>query len=152
MAPDCFPDKLSPFWRRKEELCIESECITKGCRVVIPEKLQKRVLDELHRGHPGVVRMKMQARNHVWWPELEKSIEWCASACSACQATKNSPARAPLHPWVWPTAPCPFGLCRTCFGHIPIAVSGDSTRYDRSAPLYSDVWSRLADSVTSCGP
>ena len=77
----------------------------RGCRVVIPEKLQKKVLDELHRGHPGVVRMKMQARNHVWWPELDKSIEWCASACSACQATKNSPARAPLYPWVWPTAP-----------------------------------------------
>ena len=41
----------------------------RGCRVVIPEKLQQKVLDELHRGHPGVVRMKMQAQNHVWWPE-----------------------------------------------------------------------------------
>ena len=104
--PPTVSDKLSPFWRRKEELCIESECIMRGCRAVIPEKLQQKVLDELHREHPGVVRMKMQVRNHVWWPKLDKYIERCAtSACSACQATKNSPARAPLHPWVWPMLP-----------------------------------------------
>ena len=71
----------------------------------MPAKLHKKVLEELHRGHPGVVRMKALARSHVWWPELDKEIEECAKACSACQANKHAPAKAPLHPWNWPSSP-----------------------------------------------
>ena len=25
----------------------------------------------IHEGHPGIVRMKMFARNYVWWPKLD---------------------------------------------------------------------------------
>ena len=103
--PTTIPDYLIPFWRRKEGLGVEGDCILWGCRVVIPQRLQQRVLDELHQGHPGVVRMKMLARGHVWWPGLDKAIEQQARECHACQASKNSPARAPLHSWAWPSAP-----------------------------------------------
>jgi len=83
---------------------VEGDCILWGCRVVVPARLQKRVLDELHQGHPGVVKMKMLARGHVWWPGLDKALEQQARECGACQANKNSPARAPLHSWAWPSA------------------------------------------------
>ena len=44
-----------------------------GCSCgVISTKLRHRVLEELHRGHLGVVRMKALARSHVWWPELDR--------------------------------------------------------------------------------
>ena len=103
--PEDTQGPLTPFWRRKEELAIESDCILWGVRVVVPAKLHKKVLEELHRGHPGVVRMKALAWSHVWWPELDKEIEECAKACSACQANKHVPAKAPLHPWNWPSSP-----------------------------------------------
>ena len=104
--PSEVPENLIPFWRRREGLSTESDCVLWGCRVVIPKGLRKRVLEELHQGHTGVVRMKAVARSHVWWPDLDKSIEKTAKNCSACQTSnKNSPAKAPLHPWVWPTAP-----------------------------------------------
>ena len=70
----------------------------------MPAKLHKKVLEELHCGHPGVVRMKALAWSHVWWPELDKEIEKCAKSCSACQANKHAPAKAPLHPWNWPSS------------------------------------------------
>ena len=101
--PEDTQGPLTPFWRRKEELPIECDCILWGVRVVVPAKLHKKVLEELHRGHPGVIRMKALARSHVWWPELDKEIEECAKACSACQANKHAPAKAPLHPWNWPS-------------------------------------------------
>ena len=28
-----------------------------------------------------------------------------SKSCRACQEVQNSPAAAPLHPWVWPTKP-----------------------------------------------
>ena len=71
----------------------------------MPLALQKRVLEELHEGHPGIVRMKSLARSHVWWPGLDSDIEQLAKGCMACQSVKNAPAVAPLHPWVWPDQP-----------------------------------------------
>ena len=103
--PTTIPDYLIPFWRRKEGLGVEGDCILWGCRVVIPRRLQQLVLDELHQGHTGVVRMKTLARGHVWWPGLDKAIEQQARECRACQASKNSPARAPLHSWAWSSTP-----------------------------------------------
>ena len=103
--PESVPDHLLPFWRKKEGLSIESDCILWGCRIVIPEKLRQEVMEELHKDHPGVVRMKSLARSHVWWPDIDKAIEECVKACQACQSSKNSPAKAPLHPWAWATVP-----------------------------------------------
>jgi transposase InsO family protein len=73
-----------------------------GIRVVVPQRLRQQVLDELHLGHPGVVRMKSLARSHVWWPDIDKAVESCAKSCVACQCIKNAPTRAP---WAWPTSP-----------------------------------------------
>ena len=103
--PESVPDILIPFWQRREGLRIEGDCILLGCRLLIPSKWQKKVLEELHVAHPGVVKMKALVRSHVWWPEVDKAIEETAKSCSACQGTKNLPPKAPLHPWTWGTAP-----------------------------------------------
>ena len=96
---------LIPFWRRRDEMSVEGDCIQWGMRVVVPSKLHNQVLSELHRGHPGIVRMKALARSYGWWPDLDHQIEESAKSCSSCQANKHAPANAPLHPWNWPTAP-----------------------------------------------
>ena len=74
-------------------------------RVIIPSRLQDAILKDLHRDHPGIVRMKSFARSHVWWPGLDKSLEQLANACQSCLAAKPSKLSVPLHPWVWPTKP-----------------------------------------------
>ena len=103
--PERLPDSLIPFGRRREELTIEGDCILWGTRVVVPSKFRSAVLSELHHGHPGMVRMKGLALSYIWWPGIDKAVEECTRACSSCQANRHSPARAPLHPWAWPTVP-----------------------------------------------
>ncbi|XP_049523015.1 uncharacterized protein K02A2.6-like [Dermacentor silvarum] len=76
-----------------------------GTRVVVPAKLQGFVLDELHDGHPGIVRSKELARSYVWWPTLEADLELRIRSCASCQEQRNAPTKAPLHPWSWPTSP-----------------------------------------------
>ena len=73
--------------------------------MIVPAKLRQKVLQELHRDHPGIVRMKALARSHVWWPNLDKQLEESAKSCTACQASKKLPFKAPLHPWARPEAP-----------------------------------------------
>lgn len=103
--PNKVQDVLLPYWRKREELTSESNCILWGMRVVIPSRLRGKVLDELHQGHQGIGRMKSLARGHIWWPDIDKAIEEITRNCSKCQEHKNLPGKAPLYPWTWPVAP-----------------------------------------------
>ena len=86
--------ELEPFYRRKEELTIQDGCLMWGSRVLIPPKHQTQVLDELHDGHLGVVKMKALARGYVWWPGIDKAIEQVSKGAQAV----NSPRAIPkLH-------------------------------------------------------
>ena len=103
--PQKIPDALRSYWRKRDELTVEANCLLWGTRVVVPAKLQNKVMEELHRGHQGAVRMKASARSHVWWPDLDRHIEEKAKSCRSCQEVRPAPAKAPLHPWAWPTKP-----------------------------------------------
>ena len=98
-------DDLKPYWIRRDEITIESGCLLWGVRVLVPKKLQGRVLEELHKGHPGASRMKSLARSYLWWPGLDTELEHLAKSCIPCQEVKLTPPAAPLHPWVWPSLP-----------------------------------------------
>ena len=98
-------DSLKPFWHRRHELTLEDDCIMWGTRVIVPHKLQEKVLQELHEVHFGIARTKAIARSYVWWPKLDNDIESLTKSCTHCQSAGNSPPVAPLHPWNLPPKP-----------------------------------------------
>ncbi|GFX27701.1 integrase_H2C2 domain-containing protein [Trichonephila clavipes] len=56
-----------PWKGRESEFSLQNGCIMYGHRVCIPEKYQNQVLEELHVGHPGIVKMKAIARSYCYW-------------------------------------------------------------------------------------
>ena len=96
---------FKPFRDLQEELTTQGNVVLWGNRVVIPEKLHAKLLEELHRNHPGISRMKALAHSYVWWPHLDKDLVKCVQQCQSCQEVRNAPAAAPLHPWLGPTKP-----------------------------------------------
>ena len=96
---------LKPFITRQQELSVEQGCVLRGSRVVVPTTLKGKVLELLHDGHPGVVRMKMLARQYVWWPGIDKGVKDRVKAYVSCQESQKAPPQAPLHPWKWPVKP-----------------------------------------------
>ena len=103
--PEQVPANLRPLLNRRNDLTVEEGCLLWGFRVVVPQKLRHKMLQELHTDHPGVSRMKSVARSYFWWPGLDKEIENLAKSCTACQAVKRAPPTVPLQPWVWPSRP-----------------------------------------------
>ena len=103
--PSSTPEEYKPFRDRQDELTTQGYAVLWGNRVVVPCKLRARVVEELHRNHPGISRMKALARSYLWWPGLDKDLESCVQGCGPCQTVRNAPAPAPLHPWLWPAKP-----------------------------------------------
>ena len=96
---------LVPYHHPQQELSVHDRCVLWGSRVVVPPAGRKKMVEELHEGHPGVSRMKSLARSFVWWPQTDKEIEERVKSCSSCQSTRHQPPPAPLHPWEWPQCP-----------------------------------------------
>ena len=59
--PSNIPDPVKPYFSRRDELSIEEGCVLWEMRVIVPKKLQSEVLNMLHKGHVGMVKMKMIA-------------------------------------------------------------------------------------------
>ncbi|XP_058872250.1 uncharacterized protein K02A2.6-like [Acipenser ruthenus] len=98
-------EDLRPYFRRKEELSIQDNCLLWGNRVIVPPQSQEKVIAELHEAHPGISRMKSLARSMVWWPCMDQALEKKVRECTICQSTRHAPPPAPLHPWEWPDRP-----------------------------------------------
>ena len=95
--PDNVSDNLKPFYRRRNELTVESNRIMWGIRAIIPNKFRKQML--------GICKMKMLTRSHIWWPGIDTDIDSIAKSCEICLSLKNKPTISPLHPWSWPANP-----------------------------------------------
>ena len=90
---------------REAELTFEGNCVLWGMRVVVPQSLQGRVLEELHSTHAGMSQMKCVTRSSVWWPKLDKHIEDLVRSFLSCQSNQDSLAVALLQLWAWPVKP-----------------------------------------------
>lgn len=69
-----------------------------GYRVIIPQKLRKEILQQLHLSHLGIVKTKALARSYIWWPKVDDEIENLIKNCDACQKYSSSPEKSSLIP------------------------------------------------------
>ena len=65
--PKQVPSDLKLYWQHRWDLTVEAGCVLWGISVLVPEKLQRRVQEMLHKGHLGIVRRKALARSYLWW-------------------------------------------------------------------------------------
>ena len=93
---------LKPYLLRRAELSVQFGCLLCGRRMMIQPSLHKPVMQQLHSGHSGTVRMKEMARSYVWWPSMDNQIKEIAKNCSPCQRVRNNPQIAPLYPLSFP--------------------------------------------------
>ena len=81
-------EALKNLKRLKDELTITSDgLLLKGTKLVIPKKLQMKVVELAHQGHQGIVKTKRLIREKLWFPGIDKLVEDKIQNCLACQAS-----------------------------------------------------------------
>lgn len=94
---------LKPYHQCRYQLSFDNGCVMRGHKLVIPQSLQRQVMNELHNSHFGVVKTKAEARARFWFPGIDARIEQLIGACAVCAQLRPSPPRAPMSPWKYPT-------------------------------------------------
>ena len=104
------PPELQPFWTFREELTVEDGLILKGTRIMIPNKQHKAILKLLHKGHLGLNKCKLRAKESVYWPGLNDQLEDLVLNCELCMKYSTAKCKlepslslgqeVPLYPWI----------------------------------------------------
>lgn len=97
--------ELQIFHARRDSLSAIEDCIMFGDRLIIPTSQRQHVLEMMHRGHPGIERMKAVARSYVYWPNIDTDIEDMVKSCKSCASAAKSPAHSSPVPWQKTEAP-----------------------------------------------
>ena len=66
--------------------------------MIIPQSLNECILDELHKEHMGLSRVKALAWSHVWWSEISKDLDMMVSLASP-EASSSHSTYASLGDW-----------------------------------------------------
>ena len=82
----------------KNDLSVYENVILFRNRILIPKELRLVVLNLLHSSHGGIVAMKAEARQSVWWPNLNNDIEDMIKSCDVC-TLNNSIVKSPVLHW-----------------------------------------------------
>ena len=77
----------------------------KGRQVIIPQSMRKDILRQLHKGHPGIEKMRLLARQSVYWPNINRQIDESVRLCTQCQERMPEQRREPLLPHEIPITP-----------------------------------------------
>ena len=96
---------FKPFSKQQEELTAEGGCLTWGIRDIVPKKYSQIFCLNSNRNNPRICQIKALARICGGQNLIDKDLEAVAKSCLSCQSVKQTPAVAPLQPWLWPTKP-----------------------------------------------
>lgn len=89
-------ENLKLYVIRAADICIDPGLLTRGYRVLIPEKFRIDLLKELYNSHMSSSKMKLLAKQYFWWPNLDKEIEMFVKSYDACNKSACNPNESEL--------------------------------------------------------
>ena len=58
-------------------------------KIIVEKNLRTTIISLLHKGHPAINKMSMEAR-HFWWPRITKAIQKKCDNCVPCKMAGKS--------------------------------------------------------------
>ena len=138
---------------REAEYSLQDNCIMYGTRVMVPKLYQRRVLEELHHGHLGIVKMKAIARSFVYWKNIDKDIEDAAKNCVHCAEIKTDPHKVKVHHWEYPCKPWErihIDYAGPMFGFMFLVIVDAHSKWLEVYPMKSTTTFKTIESLRDC--
>jgi len=100
-----FPLTIIEYFPFREHLSTVDGVVMYKGRVVIPPRLRRIVLDNLHAAHQGVTAMMTRADSSIFWPGITTEIQEVRNRCRHCDRMAPSQPHAPPTPLCEPVYP-----------------------------------------------
>ena len=101
------PQGLRIWHQHRHQLRLQGDILMWDKRIVPPEPARTQILQQAHRGHPGIVRMKRLLRQTYWWPGMQHQVESFVKFCHPCQRSEKSRPALPMPTTTIPRARTP---------------------------------------------
>lgn len=95
--------RYKPF---ASDMTVRDGLLIRSSRLVVPRKMQIKVIEMAHRSHPGMSTTKHLLRQHTWWLGMDRDIEKFIASCLTCiqlsQMNRPEPmkmTKLPEGPW-----------------------------------------------------
>lgn len=89
----------------RDYLLVENGLVYTGQRIVIPGVYQREYLEKIHKGHQGMTKSKLRAKESVYWTNMASDIEDMISNCDVCLQDAPSQKKEPMMSHEIPTKP-----------------------------------------------
>ena len=76
--------KAKQYFKWRDELVIYEDILLKGDKIIIPYKLRRNMLSELHSSHIGLQGCLRRARESMFWPGMNADIRNTIETCNTC--------------------------------------------------------------------
>ena len=68
------PHSLKLFWTFRDEITYEDGILYKGAQLIMPKSERESTLKVIHMGHYAIEKMKLRAKETVYWPGITEDI------------------------------------------------------------------------------
>ena len=85
-----------PYFSIRDELAVTDGLVFRGERLVIPKSLRSQIKKDIHCCHQGIESCLRRAREHVFWPGMNKEVKEWIQTCEACREFEQTPCKETL--------------------------------------------------------
>ena len=68
---------------------MQNEILMRNSRIIIPIKLRRKTMEQLHYGHTGITGCLNRAREIVYWPNMTSEIKVFVNVEFGCNDQKE---------------------------------------------------------------
>lgn len=94
-----------PYWTYRDEISICDGLLLKNNRLVVPSRLRKEMLRQVHQSHLGIEKCRQRARDLLFWPGMNGEISEMVSNCPTCLQNRPAQQKEPLLQHEMPSRP-----------------------------------------------
>lgn len=90
------PPEIRYFYGLKDEILLDDGLLFYNERLIVPKKMHKLILNQLHEPHFGLTKTKQRARFSVFWQNINNDIEQIVINCRVCQENSRKERKEPM--------------------------------------------------------